>query len=61
MNQYEALYIIVPTQDEEAMKASVEKFKGIVATNGGEVTVSTNGARSVLHTPSSTRPRAITS
>ena len=38
MNQYEALYIIVPTLDEEAMKASVEKFKGIVATNGGEVT-----------------------
>ena len=32
MNQYEALYIIVPTQDEETMKASVEKFKGIVAT-----------------------------
>ena len=38
MNQYEALYIIVPTQDEETMKASVEKFKGIVETNGGEVT-----------------------
>ena len=38
MNQYEVLYIIVPNQDEEAMKASVEKFKGIVETNGGEVT-----------------------
>ena len=38
MNQYEALYIIAPAQDEETMKASVEKFKGIVATNGGEVT-----------------------
>jgi small subunit ribosomal protein S6 len=38
MNQYEALYIIVPTLEEEAMKASVEKFKGIIATNGGEVT-----------------------
>ncbi|HAX40343.1 MAG TPA: 30S ribosomal protein S6 [Clostridiales bacterium] len=38
MNQYEALYIIVPTLEEEAMKASVEKFKGIVEANGGEVT-----------------------
>lgn len=37
MNQYEALYIIVPTLDDEAIKASVEKFKGIVASNGGEV------------------------
>jgi small subunit ribosomal protein S6 len=38
MNQYEALYIIDATQDEESIKASVEKFKGIVETNGGEVT-----------------------
>ena len=38
MNQYEALYIVVPNQDEEVIKASVEKFKGIVETNGGEVT-----------------------
>ena len=37
MNQYEALYIIVPTLDEESVKASVEKFKGIVVNNGGEV------------------------
>ena len=37
MNQYEALYIIVPTLDEESIKASVEKFKGIVESNGGEV------------------------
>ena len=37
MNQYEALYIIVPTLDEEGVKASVEKFKGIVEANGGEI------------------------
>jgi small subunit ribosomal protein S6 len=37
MNQYEALYIIVPDLDEESTKASVEKFKGIVESNGGEV------------------------
>ena len=38
MNQYEALYIIVPDLDEEATHASIEKFKGIVETNNGEVT-----------------------
>ncbi len=38
MNQYEVLYIIVPDLDEEAARASIEKFKGIVETNGGEVT-----------------------
>jgi len=38
MNQYEALYIIVPDLGDEATKASVEKFKGIVESNGGEVT-----------------------
>lgn len=36
MNQYEALYIIVPEIDEEATKAEIEKFKGIVEANGGE-------------------------
>ena len=37
MNQYEVLYIIVPELDEEATRASIEKFKGIVESNGGEV------------------------
>lgn len=37
MNQYEVLYIIVPELDEEAVRASTEKFKGIVESNGGEV------------------------
>ena len=38
MNQYEVLYIIVPDLDEEATRASIDKFKGIVESNGGEVT-----------------------
>ncbi len=38
MNLYEALYIIVPEQDEQAVEATIEKFKGIVENNGGEVT-----------------------
>lgn len=37
MNLYEVLYIIVSDLDEEATRASVEKFKGIVESNGGEV------------------------
>ena len=37
MNQYEVLYIIVLDLDEEATRASVDKFKGIVESNGGEV------------------------
>ena len=37
MNQYEVLYIIAPDLDEEATRASIEKYKEIVASNGGEV------------------------
>lgn len=37
MNQYEALYIIDTVLDEEAYRASIEKFKGIVEANGGEI------------------------
>ncbi len=37
MNQYEALYIILPDLDETATHASIEKFNAIVESNGGEV------------------------
>ena len=37
MNQYEALYILVPEMDEESTRASVEKFKGIAESNNAEV------------------------
>ncbi len=36
MNKYEALYIITPELEEDAVKATVEKFSGIVAANGGQ-------------------------
>ncbi len=37
MNQYEALYIIVPELDEEQNRATIDKFKGIIESNGGEI------------------------
>ncbi|MDO4493627.1 MAG: 30S ribosomal protein S6 [Clostridia bacterium] len=37
MNQYEALYIIDAALTEEATRESIEKFKGIVEANGGEI------------------------
>lgn len=37
MNLYEALYIIVPELDEETNRSVIDKFKGIVETNGGEI------------------------
>lgn len=38
MNKYESLYIITPELEEEAIKACIEKFSGIVTANGGTIT-----------------------
>ncbi len=37
MNKYETLYVINPEMDDEAIKATVEKFSGIITANGGEI------------------------
>ena len=37
MNQYEALYILNAGLEEEAIKALIEKFSGLVTANGGQV------------------------
>ncbi|SHI10977.1 small subunit ribosomal protein S6 [Clostridium collagenovorans DSM 3089] len=37
MRSYEAMFILRPSLDEEAVKANVEKFKGIIENNGGEI------------------------
>ena len=38
MNAYELLYVVMPDLDEETTKTVEEKFAGIIAGNGGEVT-----------------------
>jgi small subunit ribosomal protein S6 len=37
VNKYETLYVITPELEEEAIKAAIEKFSGIIAANGGVV------------------------
>lgn len=38
MRAYEALYIVKPELEEEQLNAVIEKFKGLIENNGGEVT-----------------------
>lgn len=37
MKSYETLFILKPTLDEEAAKAAIEKIKGVIEKNGGEL------------------------
>ncbi|MCB2294593.1 30S ribosomal protein S6 [Clostridium algoriphilum] len=37
MRKYETIFVLHPSLDEEAVKANVEKFKGVIENNGGEV------------------------
>ncbi|SIT87073.1 30S ribosomal protein S6 [Edaphobacillus lindanitolerans] len=37
MNKYEIMYIIQPKIEDEAKKALVERFDGILSTNGAEI------------------------
>lgn len=37
MRKYETIFIQHPTLDEEAVKAGVEKFKGVIENGGGVV------------------------
>ena len=36
MNKYEAMYIVTPEMEDEAIKGVIEKFSGIITANGGE-------------------------
>lgn len=37
MKNYETIFILHPSLDEEAFKANVEKFKGVIENGGGVV------------------------
>lgn len=37
MRKYETIFIVHPSLDEEAVKAVVEKFKGVIENGGGVV------------------------
>ena len=37
MNKYEAMYVITPELEDEAIKGIIEKYTGIITANGGEI------------------------
>lgn len=37
MRNYETIFILHPSFDEEAVKAAVEKFKGVIENGGGTI------------------------
>ena len=37
MRKYETIFILHPSLDEEAVKANIEKFKGVIDNGGGTV------------------------
>ncbi|MBK5251407.1 MAG: 30S ribosomal protein S6 [Peptostreptococcaceae bacterium] len=49
MNKYEVLYIINPTLEEEARKAVIEKFKGIVEIVGEVTEINEWGIRKLAY------------
>jgi len=37
MNKYESLFVLAPTLNEDELKASIDKFKGVIENGGGVV------------------------
>ena len=37
MRKYETIFILHPSLDEEAVKANIEKFKGVIENGGGSI------------------------
>ena len=37
MRKYETIFILHPSLDEEAVKANIEKFKGVIENGGGTI------------------------
>ena len=51
MNKYEALYIVTPEMEDEAIKGVIEKFSGIITANGGEIEKTDEWGRKKLAYP----------
>lgn len=51
MNKYEAMYIVTPEMEDEAIKGIIEKFSGIITANGGEIEKTDEWGRKKLAYP----------
>ena len=51
MNKYEAMYIVTPEMEDEAIKGVIEKFFGIITANGGEIEKTDEWGRKKLAYP----------
>lgn len=51
MNKYEAMYIVTPEMEDEAIKDVIEKFSGIITANGGEIEKTDEWGRKKLAYP----------
>ena len=51
MNKYEAMYIVTPEMEDEAIKGVIEKCSGIITANGGEIEKTDEWGRKKLAYP----------
>ena len=51
MNKYEAMYVITPELEDEAVKGIIEKYTGIITANGGEIVMVVEWGRRRLAYP----------
>ena len=51
MNKYEAMYIVTPQMEDDAIKGVIEKFSGIITANGGEIEKTDEWGRKKLAYP----------
>ena len=51
MNKYEAMYIVTPEMEDEAIKGVIEKFSGIITANGGDIEKTDEWVRKKLAYP----------
>lgn len=49
MKKYETLFVLIPTLDDEAVKANIEKFKGVIEKDGTVTNVDEWGKRRLAY------------